>query len=206
MCVSCSCLRPDDTHGDERAIVLADLQAAADQCGCSVADVAANITKTLAVCGCATGPDAPAEKTAAVVVLKAAAERRFTLGVAYPANKPDVVVAADGHRDFASPDALEKTAWEWMSKHRDVNLFHRADTSGHATVVESYIYRGPDWRITSPVDGQAYVVKAGDWLLGTIWDEPGWELVKRGLVNGWSPEGGARRRNPAPEALARLRS
>ena len=150
MCVSCGCLRPDDTHGDERAIVLADLQAAADQCGCSVADVAANITKTLAVCGCAAEPNAPAEKTAAVVVLKAASERRFTLGVAYPANKPDVVVAADGHRDFASPDALEKTAWEWMSKHRDVNLFHRADTSGHATVVESYIYRGPDWRITSP--------------------------------------------------------
>jgi hypothetical protein len=205
MCVSCGCGRPADNHGDERAIVLADLQAAADQCGCSVPDVVGNIARTMAG-GAAPKAEKRLADTASVVVLKAAVERRYTLGVAYPAMKPDVTVAADGHRDFVSPDALEKTAWEWMAKHRDVNLFHREDTSGHATVVESYIYRGPDWRISSPVDGQTYVVKAGDWLIGTIWDEPGWELVKRGLVNGWSPEGGARRRTPAPEALARLRS
>jgi hypothetical protein len=114
--------------------------------------------------------------------------------------------AADGYRDFVSPEVLEQTAWTWMTKHRSIGLFHREGTDGHATVVESYIYRGPDWPQTSPVDGKEYVVKSGDWMLGTIWDEYGWALVKSGLVQGWSPEGGAQRGVPAPERLKLLRS
>ena len=145
------------------------------------------------------------EAFASCQVIKATDERRYTLGVAYPAMKPDVGTAADGHRDFVSAERLEKTAWEWMAKHRDVSLFHQDGTSGHATVVESYIWRGPDWEITSPVDGKLYVVKSGDWLLGTVWDPYGWELVKAGLVRGWSPEGGARRSIPTAERLAQLR-
>lgn len=135
-------------------------------------------------------------------VVKAQAEQRYTLGLAYPAMRPDVSVAADGHRDFASPEALEKCAWEYMTKYRDIGMFHRAGTEGHATVVESYVYRGPDWH----VPGADYVVKAGDWLLGTVWDEHGWDLVKAGLVNGWSPEGGAKRITPDAARLAELRS
>ncbi len=141
---------------------------------------------------------------AACRVVKAKNERRYTLGVAYPAMKADVGRAADGHRDFVSPEVLETTAWEWMQKHRDINLFHKDRTSGHGTVVESYIYRGPDWTIASPVDGKPYVVKAGTWMLGSVWDEYGWSLVKAGLVNGWSPEGGARRSTPTPERLAQV--
>src|ERR1700677_3213256 len=102
---------------------------------------------------------------AACRVVKAADERRYTLGVSYPAMKADTAVAQDGHIDFASADVIEKTAWEWMSKHREIGLFHRSGTEGHATVVESYIYRGPDWTVSSPVDGNDYVVKAGDWML-----------------------------------------
>jgi hypothetical protein len=139
------------------------------------------------------------------LVVKAVEERRYTLGVAYYAMKADVSVAQDGHRDFAGPEALEKTAWEWMTKHRDVSLFHRNGTGGHADVVESYIYRGPDWIVESPMDGESYVVKAGDWMLGTVWDEHGWDLVKAGLVCGWSPEGGAHRVIPSAERLAELR-
>jgi hypothetical protein len=91
-----------------------------------------------------------------------------------------------------------------MSK-GDIGLFHRDGTEGHAKPVESYIYRGPDWHISSPVDGKDYVVKAGDWMLGTIWDEYGWDLVEQGLVKGWSPEGGARRITPDATRLAQLR-
>ena len=143
--------------------------------------------------------------TAAVHVLKAAEERRYTLGLAYPA-----MVApgrgADGYNDFISPEALERAAWEWMAKRREIGLFHQDGLEGHATVVESYIYRGPDWEVVSPVDGTNVVIKAGDWMLGTVWDEHGWELVKAGLVRGWSPEGGARRRVPTEDRLAQLRS
>lgn len=149
------------------------------------------------------GPvSAAATDIAGVEVVKATEERRYTLGVAYPAMRADVAVAADKHIDFVSADVLEKTAWEWMSKHRDIGLFHRAGTEGHADVVESYIYRGPDWHIPE----SDYVVKAGDWMLGTVWDEHGWQLVKSELVRGWSPEGGARRSLPSAARLAELRS
>ncbi len=141
----------------------------------------------------------------AVNVIKAQDERRYSLGLAYPAMRVDKAVAQDGHRDFVSAEALEKTAWEFL-KGGGVNIFHKSGTDGHAEVVESYIYRGPDWTFTSPVDHKEYVVKAGDWMLGTVWDEHGWSLVKAGLVNGWSPEGGARRTSVSPERLAQTRS
>lgn len=140
----------------------------------------------------------------AVNVAKAEDERRYTLGVSYPAMRVDTAVAQDGHRDFVSAEALEKSAWEFL-KNGGVNMFHRNGTDGHAEVVESYIYRGPDWHFTSPVDNKEYVVKSGDWMLGVVWDEHGWEMVKAGLVNGWSPEGGARRIKATAERLAQTR-
>jgi Putative phage serine protease XkdF len=154
------------------------------------------------------GPVAKAVDTDLVAcrVVKTAAKLRYTLGVAYPAMKEDSAVAQDGHIDFISPEVLEKTAWSWMSRRRDIGLFHKDGMEGHADPVESYIYRGPDWVIASPVDGEDYVVKAGDWMLGSIWDEYGWELVEKGLVRGWSPEGAARRAKPDAERLALLRS
>jgi hypothetical protein len=142
---------------------------------------------------------------AQLTMVKAAAEQQYTLGLAYPAMRVDVDVAADGHIDFVGPEALEKTAWNWMKDRRDIGLFHKEGTSGHAEVVESYIYRGPDWVVPQPGGGQT-VIKAGDWMLGTLWDDYGWSLVKAGLVRGWSPEGGARRTTPTSERLAQLRS
>ena len=138
-------------------------------------------------------------------MLKAAEESRYTLGLAYPAMRVDVGVAADGYRDFVSHDALEKAAWSWMTKQGGIGMFHRGGTEGHATVVESYIYRGPDWCVASPVDGSDCIIKAGDWMLGTVWDDYGWQMVKAGLVNGWSPEGSARRSTPSPERLNEMR-
>lgn len=141
-------------------------------------------------------------------VVKAAGEQRYTLGLSYPANRPDVARARDGHRDFASPEALEKCAWEYMTRYREIGLFHKAGSQaeGHAEVVESYIWRAPDWTIVSPMDGSEVVIKAGDWLLGTVWDAEGWDLVRKGLIRGFSPQGGARRNlNPSPERLAQLR-
>lgn len=146
-------------------------------------------------------PDADA----AYRLVKAETPKRFTLGVAYAANKPDVAKAKDGHRDFADPEALEECAWNYLRKGAQIGLFHEEGTYGHADVVESYIYRGPDWEVTG-VRGDTYVIKAGDWMLGAIWDALGFEAVEKQLANGWSPQGRASRRNPTPTDLAQLRS
>jgi hypothetical protein len=141
----------------------------------------------------------------AVNVIKAQDERRYSLGIAYPAMRADKAVAADGHRDFVSAEALEKTAWQFL-KTGGVNMFHQDGTDGHAEIVESYIHRAPDWSFTSPVDNKEYVVKTGDWLLGCVWSEEGWQMVKAGMINGFSPEGGAKRVTPSAERLLELRS
>lgn len=211
MCWTCGCCDPANDHGDPRNITTLILQGAADWAGTDLQGAIANINRTAQGCSpygvLPQGGIVKRENLyAAVNVVKTAEERRYTLGLAYPANKPDAARAADGHIDFVSPEVLEKTAWEWMSKYRDVNLHHEDDTSGHATVVESYIYRGPDWKIQSPMDGNAYVIKAGDWLLGTVWDQTAWEDIKKGRINGFSPQGGAKRATPTPDKLANLRS
>lgn len=171
--------------------------------------VVSNMVRTLALhrgrtAGATSKGLAPAE-LAACQVLKKSEERRYTLGLAYPANRPDVGLAADGFRDFAPTDVLENAAWSFLRKGGGVGLHHQKGTTGHGEVVESYLYRGPDWCITAP-DGSDQVIKSGDWLIGVVWDEPTWASIKAGEINGFSPQGGARRRLPSAEALANLRS
>jgi hypothetical protein len=139
---------------------------------------------------------------ATMQVVKATVPKRYTLGVAYPADKADISVAKDGHIDFASADVIEDAAWAYMKKSRNVGLWHSSDPrdDGRGEVVESYIWRGPDWN----VGGQ--LVKAGDWMLGTVWDPQAWSLIEMGLVNGYSPQGGGRRRPADPDRIAQLRT
>jgi Putative phage serine protease XkdF len=149
---------------------------------------------------------APADaQGVAGVIVKSQEEQRYTLAVAYPANKPDVGVAQDGFRDYASRDAVEKAAWTYLRKSPNIGLWHQDGTDGSGEVCESYIYRGPDWQINAN-DGSSQVIKAGDWLMGIIWSPKSWPLVKQGLIGGVSPQGRAKRRTPDAESLANLRS
>ncbi len=136
-------------------------------------------------------------------VVKADSAKRFTLCLAYPADRPDVSIAADGFRDFASKAAVEEAAWEYLAKSPVVGLWHEQGTDGAGQVVESSIHRGPDWAITA-ADGSEQVIKAGDWLLGIRWSPETWPLVRDGHGRGVSMQGSARRRAPSPEALAAL--
>jgi len=117
-------------------------------------------------------------------------EQRYVLGLAYQAGPSDrIIKGADGKRDFFTTEELEKAAWSFMkSGAREVGLFHADGTSGHFTVTESYVYRGPDWQVGDTV------IKAGDWLLGGICDEVAWNLAKSGRIDGMSPQGKAKRR------------
>ena len=211
-------MKPDDPHGDLRNIITMHLDAALktdafqsrnhdEGIPCAVA----NITKTLSLYrGRSAGvyPFTAMKDLGAEVALKAVAtqsERQYTLALAYPANRADRAVAADGFRDFAPPDVLENAAWSYLKKGAKVGLLHQKGTEGRGTIVESYIYRGPDWHIVTP-SGEETMIKAGDWLLGTIWDNLAWKAIKARKLTGMSPQAKVRRRIPSAEALAGLRS
>ena len=142
--------------------------------------------------------------TAAMQLVKAHDERRYALGLAYAARIAPGR-GADGFNDWISEENLELACWQWTAKSREIGLFHKDGElyDNHGTVVESYIFRAPDWRVISPITGEEVVIKTGSWMLGVVFDEYGWGLVKAGLVNGWSPEGGAVRRK---SSVAQLRS
>lgn len=146
----------------------------------------------------------PVGVDAACAVFKAEAAKRFTLGVAYPALSPDVGKAVDGFRDYATPELIESAAWNYMAEHRAVGLLHFTPDEAAGHVVESYIYRGPDWACKA-ADGTEQLIRSGDWLLGTVWTPPAWKAIESGLVDGLSFVGRAARRRPQPENLALLR-
>lgn len=142
---------------------------------------------------------------AGCAVVKQIDEQRYTLGLAYPAMKPDVGKALDGFRDFASHEVVEKAAWGFARDHRSIGLMHADGTEGAGEVVESYVYRGPDWTMKA-ADGTETTIVAGDWLLGVVWTPPAWAAIKSGKVQGLSFHGKARRSVPDSDRLAELRA
>lgn len=117
------------------------------------------------------------------------AEQQYVLGLAYQAGRDErITKGLDNSRDYFTADELERAAWSYLPNGAEVGTFHVDDTLGHATVVESYIYRGPDWDVAGTV------IKSGDWLVGMILDDLAWSLAKAGKFTGLSPQGSAKRR------------
>ncbi len=204
MCVTCGCNNYDNRHDDSRNLTDLDFQSAANAADIPLSEVLSNIIHAFATDEelddtPGTPPSAPASDVDMNIV-KSQSEQRYTLGVAYAANLPDVGRAADGFQDFVSTEELEKAAWTYLQKSGTVGLHHQEGTSGAGKIVESYIYRGPDWQ-----QDNGYVVKSGDWLIGVVWNEEGWELVKSGTINGFSPQGKAKRQLPDPTKMQNLR-
>jgi hypothetical protein len=123
-------------------------------------------------------------------------EQRYLLTVGYqPGPDPRITKGADGARDFFSEAELEKAAWSLLlSGAPEIGVMHADGTTGHAQVVESYVYRGPDWSLTA-ADGSEQVIKSGTWLVGVLCDDVAWRLYKNGLVGGISIDGQAKRRS-----------
>ena len=142
---------------------------------------------------------------AAMRVLKSRPEARFVLGLAYPADRPDVGRALDGHRDVASADVVEAAAHNWMRKSLKAGLWHKSGTTGRVQVVESYIYRNPTPWVTTDVAGRHAVIRKGDWIVGAILDEEAWAAAKAGAIDGFSPQGSATRGTLSAERRAQLR-
>jgi len=189
MCCSCGCVlagtgTPGDDHGDPVNITSAALNSAAQAAGITASQAAANILATLQFATAqAAGED----------VAKGGEPQRYVLGIAYQAGPdPRIAKGADGGRDYFDAAELEKAAWSFLRNGPRVGLFHLDGTDadgGAAQVVESYIYRGPDWDL-----GDGIVAKSGDWLVGAILSPKAWNMHLAGKLSGWSPQGTARRR------------
>ena len=144
----------------------------------------------------------PWDGTIAGVMVKSDAELRQTLTVAYPAMKADAHVAADGHRDFASREALEKAAHSFLANSPVVGRDHAEGTEGTGTVLESFLWPAGDWK----PEGSGYTVKEGDWLVKVQWSPEAWADIKAGKIGGVSMQGTARRAKPSAGKVAGLRS
>ena len=120
-------------------------------------------------------------------------EQRFLLGIAYRAGiDPAIAKGLDGGRDYFTADELERAAFSFLKSGPRVGLFHIDGTDedgGAAQVVESYIWRAPDWDL-----GDGLVVRKGDWVVGAVLSPKAWSLYKSGGITGWSMQGVARRR------------
>lgn len=141
-------------------------------------------------------------KTGAVI--KADDAQRFLLTVAYPAWKPDVSVAADGHVDVAPDKVVERACWNFALKGAKLGMWHEDGHGDAGVVVENYVWRGDPWVIKA-ADGTEHTITKGDWLVGIICSEETWALYKAGRIGGVSPQGGARRRPADPQTLERIR-
>lgn len=138
-------------------------------------------------------PDAP--------VVKAIDEQQYLLCVAWEPGKQDrIAKGVDGARDFMTEVEVEKAAWNLLGKHRGgvagvahASYFNPGIDDEHAIVVESYVYRGPDWSLTNTA-GEDVVIKSGTWLVGLQCDDEAWGLYKAGRVTGVSVQGQAKRR------------
>lgn len=104
-------------------------------------------------------------------------ELRYTLGVAYPANRPD------SYNDYMTEDELQRAAWNFMRGDRRIGLMHWPGTDRAGTVVESYIWRGPEYRFGTET------VRPGDWMLGVIWEPEAWRQITAGQLVGYSFQG-----------------
>ncbi len=223
MCVTCGCGRPKDDHGDERNLTKRDFRRAAKASDIDMHHLVANINNAYDDGQLGKGEAKPEDGVVApyvqvereqienartrtgdtdavprVKVFKEVAEQRYTLGVAYMPDHPDIGTALDGHRDQISAEELEKAAWRFMAKSPKVGLHHKDGTEKSGTVVESYIYRGPAWKI----GGQT--IKSGTWLVGVIWSPEAWAEIKAERVRGFSPQGTGKRTNLASDSTKNL--
>jgi hypothetical protein len=119
-----------------------------------------------------------------------AEEQRYTLTVVYPASKRGEE-RGDFHGDVMYESELEKSAWNFIDKGTGrVGLMHRPGTAGAGKVVESYIWRAPEWKMQD-TGGNEQSVSPGDWVMGIVWSPEAWAAIKGGSITGVSLQGAA---------------
>jgi hypothetical protein len=200
MCWTCGCGELENRH-DSRALVTADFEGAAEQAGCSLPEVVANIVLSLAHYNPALAKsyEPPVRGT----ILKSSDEDRFLLTVAYSPNRIPLK-GADGYLDVATPEVLEKACWRFAMNGYRTGMWHTDGYDGVAQVVENYIYRNPSPWVVKDANETTTTIREGDWLVGLILNEEAWVLYKAGMIGGVSMQGDAKRVRASSDTLKRM--
>jgi hypothetical protein len=135
-------------------------------------------------------------KAVAGPVIKSDEARRYTLMPLYPAS-PDAPSAAhlDAHGDFATADDVQAAVWDYVRKgDRTIRDQHRDGTAiGECVELMCWPHE-----VTVPMtstDGTTVqkTFGAGTAFMGVVWNDTGWEDVKKGRKTGLSLGGMATR-------------
>lgn len=115
------------------------------------------------------------------------AERRFTLGPWYI---PDTV---DAHGDWTDADELQAALWRYVDAgYRGVHIQHMPDVVAGRWVEIMALPHPTSWPVIDPNGNvAAHTYPAGTVMLGVVWDDWAWELVKTGAISGYSIGGNA---------------
>ncbi len=101
--------------------------------------------------------------------------KQLVYGIVY---EPDV---EDAHGDFATAEAIEKAAHDFLTKYRQIDTQHDFE-AGAGEVVESYIAPA-DMEIASES------ITKGTWILVTKATDEIWEAIQKGEYTGYSLAG-----------------
>lgn len=109
-------------------------------------------------------------------IIKQEAEQRIAIGIVM---EPETT---DAHGDVISAVEIEKSMYHFMENWQQVDFMHDEEVIEGAKIVMSYI---------APVDFELgeQQVKKGSWVLGVRFPEIVWNLIKQGLITGFSPGG-----------------
>lgn len=111
-----------------------------------------------------------------------AAEDRFTLGPWYIPNMEDA------HGEWTDATELQHAAWRYVdTNYRSIHLQHMPDVIAGRWVEIMTLPHATTWPVIDPNGNvTAHEYPAGTVMLGVIWDQWAWELVKTGAITGYS--------------------
>ena len=135
------------------------------------------------------------------LVVKQVDEQRFTLGPWYVPN------ALDAHDEWTDPDELQTALWDYVKKgNREIRLQHVKDTRAGEWVEAMTLPFPLDAPLINPQTGQVHkrTFPAGTVMLGVVWDDWAWEMVKSGQIRGYSIGGSSERREEDPPIIVDL--
>lgn len=125
--------------------------------------------------------------------LRKDADQRFTFGPMYV---PDT---EDAHGEFSTAEDLQQAVWNYVrAADRRIRLQHNREVvAGELVECAVWPYE-TEVELSLPQDDgsvkmEKVTLPANTPFLGVVWEPPAWELVKRGLLRGYSIGGRARR-------------